>query len=67
MYICLPSSVFKHSFAFFFMNYVQLMYMHSVYLLKLSFFFMRDTGLNIVAAMAVNIFARCHASPFQCV
>lgn len=28
---------------------------------------MCDTGLNIVAAMAVNIFARCHASPFQCV
>lgn len=66
MYICLPSSVFKHSFAFF--HELCAAYIHAFSLfIKTFFFFMRDTGLNIVAAMAVNIFARCHASPFQCV
>lgn len=28
---------------------------------------MCDTGLNMVAASAVGIFAVCHASPAQCV
>lgn len=52
---------------FFFFHELCAAYVHAfrVYLLKL--FFMCDTGLNIVAAMAVNIFARCHVSPFQCV
>lgn len=66
--ICLLSSVVKNILLFFFHGLCAV-YVHAfrVYLLKVQFFCMCDTSLNIVAAMAVNISALCHVSQFQCV